>query len=54
MGAVAGVFLLGGGVLGVGIFGLMLLLGALEFKVIGGLAIAGLFYGLYSFFRNPI
>jgi hypothetical protein len=54
MGAVAGVCVLGGTILGLVIFGLMVLLGATEFQVIGAVGIGVLLYGFYSFIRNPV
>jgi hypothetical protein len=57
MGAVAGVFLLCGVILGMLVFGLMALCGyasgSYEFTALGLAAIGGLLYGLYSFVRNP-
>jgi len=45
--------MLGGAALGFLLFGLMMLLGALECKLIGGAGIVALIAGLYCFFHPP-
>jgi hypothetical protein len=49
----AALCMLGGAALGFLLFGLMMLLGALECKLIGGAGIVALIAGLYCFFHPP-
>ena len=49
----AALCMLGGAALGFLLFGLMVLLGTIEFKLIGGAGIVGLTAGLYCFFHPP-